>query len=1417
MSIDQLQPASPQGRLAAAWAALQRAWRTANTVTHHALGALVWLAVIAYFLFCAIVLALRYLILPQIDAYKPDIERLASRALGNPVTIARIDASWRGLHPRLSLDDVVVHDQSGKGALTLPHVSATLSWWSLPALDLRLQRLAIDRPDVEVLRDVQGNFHVGGVFIDTSKADDGRGLDWLLSQHEIVIRDGRLRWKDELRGAPELPLEQVNLVLRNHWRGRHRLALKAVPPAALAAPLDVRAEFSHPRFARRIADPALWSGELYAELRDTDLTAWQAYVDYPVELSRGWGSVRTWLAFDRMRVADFTADLSLANVSTRLAKDLAPLNLVQASGRVSVRERLSHRFALKRGPFGENGHAIALTDFSLQTEDGLVLPKTTISENHVPATEGRPEQFEIRAQSLDLQTIADFAERLPLPASQRAMLADFAPRGVLKDFSAQWQGSYPAISAYRVKGQFSGLAMNPQPARPARPKDGNTPAQAAVPAIPGFQNLTGQIDASERGGGLMLGSEQLLLQLPGYFSEAAVPFDRLALQASWAFQTQDRLQLDVQKLEFTQGELSGSFSGRHLMPLHAASGKGLGTIDLTGKLNRIQIAEVGRYLPLQTPAELRNWLTGALVGGTVKDVRVRVKGDLAQFPFQAQARSEKSRGEFSVAGRIEGGRLNYAAGHLAPDGKAPLWPVIDGIDGSISFEHARMDIRAERARSAGIDLAQVKATIPDLAAHDLQLDVDGQAKGALQDFLQFTVDSPVGGWIGHFTDEIKGSGNAQLALKLQLPLTHLEGVKVRGTLQLGGNNVVLRSGMPALAGAKGKLDFHESGFSLGGVRANFLGGPVTVSGGSQRDGSILVRADGSLTAEGIRKAYAMPAAAAGAQERFAGGTRYGVAVRVKNKRTQLTVDSTLAGLALDFPAPLNKPAADAMPLHFEMNELGTSDAAVTRDEIRLSIGSSISARYEREKPVGPDGEWRVLRGGIGVNAPAPQPDSGLVANVSMHTLNLDAWSRAVSSLLSAGKEEAKGAGKEDNKSGAGLPIRQYIDPEVLAARASELVVLGKQLDNVVVGASHQDGVWQANIDSEQASGYLTWSESRSGRGLGRVTARLASLVIPKSAAEDVTELLEGKNSATTRMPAVDIVAENFELFGKKFGHLELTAQNASGVSGREWRINKLAIFNNDAELRATGRWTSKDGENLSSLAYTLNIADAGRLLDRFGFDKVLRGGKGRMQGDISWKGMPFSLDIPSLSGQLQLDIASGQFLKVDPAAAKLLGVLSLQSLPRRLALDFRDVFSEGFAFDGVTASATVSRGVARTDNFKMRGVAATVLIDGTADIAKEAQNLHVVVIPEINVGAASVVYGLAVNPVIGVGTFLAQLFLRDPLMKAFTFEYQVTGPWQDPVVTKIPRKLLDASRGAPAGNAPSGNVPSAPDAGQPHS
>ena len=239
----------------------------------------------------------------------------------------------------------------------------------------------------------------------------------------------------------------------------------------------------------------------------------------------------------------------------------------------------------------------------------------------------------------------------------------------------------------------------------------------------------------------------------------------------------------------------------------------------------------------------------------------------------------------------------------------------------------------------------------------------------------------------------------------------------------------------------------------------------------------------------------------------------------------------------------------------------------------------------------------------------------------------------------------------------------------------------------------------------------------------------------------------------------------------------------SGIS------DKLLISNPDATLKASGKWTARRGANVTKIIYALQMNSAGKLLDRIGFPEVIRDGKGKSTGSLEWKGVPFMLDKPSLSGQLSLDLAKGQFLKADPGVARLLGVLSLQTLPRRLTLDFRDIFSKGYAFDKINATAKMDKGTIKTDNLKMLGASSTVLMGGSADTVNETQNLNVVVVPEVSPNVASAVYGAIVNPIMGVGSVLAQLVLQKPLSEILTYEYQITGAWDNPTITKIQRAV----------------------------
>jgi uncharacterized protein YhdP len=181
---------------------------------------------------------------------------------------------------------------------------------------------------------------------------------------------------------------------------------------------------------------------------------------------------------------------------------------------------------------------------------------------------------------------------------------------------------------------------------------------------------------------------------------------------------------------------------------------------------------------------------------------------------------------------------------------------------------------------------------------------------------------------------------------------------------------------------------------------------------------------------------------------------------------------------------------------------------------------------------------------------------------------------------------------------------------------------------------------------------------------------------------------------------------------------------------------------------------------------------------------VVRQASGKMDGQVAWIGSPLKPDYPTLGGTFTVNVTAGQFLKAEPGLAKLLGVLSLQALPRRLTLDFRDVFSEGFTFDFLRGDVIVNQGIARTNNLQMKGVNAAVLMEGVADIAHETQDIKVVVVPEINAGTASLIASV-INPAVGLGTFLAQWVLRRPLMDSATQEFHIDGSWADPKVTKI--------------------------------
>lgn len=1342
-------------------------------------GGLFWFLVAAWLCFFAAWGALHGWIVPRIADFRPRIEAEASKALGVPVQIGAISARSEGLVPSFTLGDVALLDAQGRAALRLPQVVVALSPRSL--WNHGFEQLYLGAPELDVRRTADGRILVAGIAISADGADDGgAAADWLFSQTEVVVQNGTVRWTDEQRGAQPLALSQVDIVLRNRpWR--HAMRLDATPPASWGERFRVMGRFRQPLLAGHNGRWQDWVGQLHADFTQVDVSQLRQHIDlsrFGVDVASGQGALRAWADVRQRSVAGGVLDLALQTVEVRAAPGLEPLSLHRLQGRLS-------------GVYSEAGFTLAAQGLQFDTDDGTHWPAGHAELRYTAAGPRRAAQGELQAERIDLAALAHIGERLPLAEPVRRALAARAPRGQIENLLARWEGQVDAPVGYQVRGRAVGLAVEALPA----------PATAPAPAVPGhhvhpptgapgLRGASVDFDLSQAGGSAQLAIDGGALEFPGVFEEPVVPVDALRAELRWTL-AGSRIAVEVPRLSFTNADAAGEARGSW----HTAAGEGAarfpGVLDLTGSLQRADAARVHRYLPQVIAPDVRHYVRDAVQAGRATGMQFHVRGDLLHMPF-----TDPRQGDFRIAAQIRDATFAYVPASHQPAGQAP-WPVLAPLAAELVFERKGMEIRNATGRLglpgkvAELQVLRADARIPDLE-HGV-VGVTASTRGPLGAMLAAVNGSPIGGVIEGALQHASATGPAELKLDLSLPLADLHRTRVQGSLLLAGNDLRFTPDSLLLARARGTVAFTEAGFSLSGVQASMLGGDARIEGSmrSAAAAPLTMRVHGTVSAAGLREAAEL-----GFVSRLAahasGATAYSATIGVREGRPEILLTSSLQGLGLDLPAPLGKSADAVMPLRYE-NSLLAPERGSARDRVVLELGGAAALRYERDVA---DGAPRVLRGSIGIglgsDEPPPLPGRGVAASARLGRFDVDAW-EAVLAGAAASPPPAAASGSAVAGPAAGPGGASDYLPDTFAVQADALAVEGRTLHRVVLGGSREGAVWRANVDADELSGYAEYRPAAAGSG-ARVFARLARLKVPESAASEVETLLdEGRSGGgESVLPALDIVVEDFELKGRRLGRLEIDAVHRTAANGRdrEWHLNKLNLAMPEATFAATGDWgraaraAAGGARHRTVMDFQLDIRDAAPLLARFGMHDVVRRGAGRLQGRVAWTGSPLSPDYPSMAGQLNLNVESGQFLKAEPGLAKLLGVLSLQSLPRRLTLDFRDVFSEGFAFDFVRGDVRIEQGNAHTNNLQMKGVNAAVLMDGQADLVHETQNLRVVVVPEINAGTASLVAAV-INPAVGLGTFLAQVFLRGPLTEAATQEFHITGTWTDPKIDKL--------------------------------
>ena len=350
---------------------------------------------------------------------------------------------------------------------------------------------------------------------------------------------------------------------------------------------------------------------------------------------------------------------------------------------------------------------------------------------------------------------------------------------------------------------------------------------------------------------------------------------------------------------------------------------------------------------------------------------------------------------------------------------------------------------------------------------------------------------------------------------------------------------------------------------------------------------------------------------------------------------------------------------------------------------------------------------------------------------------------------------------------------------------------GLNFDTVRVDAqAYPSGAWSGDISSTLAKAKFNYTP-RTHQSHPLLTANFDYLHIPRP--EIVDKAMQAAPKETQSLPSVALTINDLRYQDYELGSLSVWAENEGKGPATLWKLKDFTLSNAEATLSANGVWDAGHRKNSrTQLEATLDVRDLGELLERFKLAHVINDGSGQLHTNLTWNGAPVDFNTESLNGTVSTTLNSGQILQVEPGAGRLLSLLSMQTLLRRLTFDFRDVVGQGFVFDSIVSNNTITNGVMKSNSFRLIGPHATILGEGTIDWNNMTQNNKITVLPDISLGGASLALAVA-NPILGVGSFIAQLALQAPLSNLLSTEYEITGSLYEPVITKVGEKTVSGS------------------------
>ena len=761
-------------------------------------------------------------------------------------------------------------------------------------------------------------------------------------------------------------------------------------------------------------------------------------------------------------------------------------------------------------------------------------------------------------------------------------------------------------------------------------------------------------------------------------------------------------------------------------------------LDLQVSFSGVPVDRVGHYYPVGIiKPKLLAWLDRSLVAGRVPAGVLLFRGDPAEYPYR------QAEGTFLVRFGVEDAILDYH----------PAWPRAEELVGELSFSGTGFQGEVLSARL--VDAQVASGTVGIARFRDAHLALALTAGPELESLRSYLDASPLAESLGRTVARLGAKGPATLELSLQLPLRKPD-FSVAGTLRLAGAQIAVPDWDLQLSALQGPLSFSRDSLAASQLQARWRDLPVRLSADAKtRNGALA----GSFSMSGESELAALVGDRLGPlAERVSGrGPWQARAILAAGAAPVLELESSLRGVAVDLPAPLGKRAAEDRPMRLRI-----APGADGKAEIQLHLAELGEARARvadyRQAPT-----LEAASVQLGAGAAAPPPQHGLVVLGRLPSLDLGPW------LALAGTAPAAAQ-------------------QALALRRAELAVdqltWGSWKIAGIQASADGDG-WRLVADDDWLRGSISGEH-----GGGPIRASLERLWLSAGLPSAGGGPLDPR-----RFPALQVAVADLRFDDALLGAGELrTAPVPGGLT-----LEHLSVAGTHHRLTAQGAWELTGTQSSSRLNGEVVTTDLGGTVRELGLRSAIAGAPGRIAFDLSWPGALIAPPLGEIAGRLDLALSSGELKQLEPGVGRIFGLVNLNELGRRLALDFRDIQEKGFFFNAITGHFRIADGNAVTDDLRIAGPAARIEIAGRVGLVAQDYDQRAYVTPEI--GSALPIAGvIAGGPLVGAALLIAGQLLKPGIDRVSRIEYRITGPWEAPLVEPVRLERAPRDPAVPRGD-----------------